>query len=175
MPKNLRKSFLDKRKLLCNTFLMSVKDLLKTIIVDNQTADLPKAWARNLTIPLDSKKLLPLSGVRRSGKTYHLFNLINCLKLNGVAQERILYLNFEDERLHIASAELDLILQAYRELYPQLKLADCYFSLTKSRQSKAGKNLFPASTLQSVSASLLPVQIPGFYLKKSPPLCATGL
>ena len=122
---------------------MSVKDLLKTIIVDNQTADLPKAWARNLTIPLDSKKIITLSGVRRSGKTYHLFNLINCLKLNGVAQERILYLNFEDERLHIASAELDLILQAYRELYPQLKLADCYFFFDEIQAVEGWENLFP--------------------------------
>ena len=58
MPKILRKVSLTKGNFYA-ILLMSVKDLLKTIIVDNQTADLPKAWARNLTIPLDSKNYYP--------------------------------------------------------------------------------------------------------------------
>jgi predicted AAA+ superfamily ATPase len=37
------------------------------------------------------------------------------------------YFNFEDERLHLTSNELDLILQAYQELYPEHALSDCYF------------------------------------------------
>lgn len=41
--------------------------------------------------------------------------------------ERLLYFNFEDERLHLSPSELDLILQAYQELYPALKMSDCYF------------------------------------------------
>lgn len=108
-------------------FLMIGKDLLKTIIVDHQQRLIPELWARTLKIPLNSKKIVTLAGVRRSGKTYHLFNLINQLKAQGVGQERILYFNFEDERLDLSSDDLDLILQAYRELYPSQKLADCYF------------------------------------------------
>ncbi|MBI3443053.1 ATP-binding protein [Candidatus Woesebacteria bacterium] len=106
---------------------MNRKDLLKTIISDNQSQELPKIWPRKLTIPMDSGKIITLAGVRRSGKTYHLFHLIQQLKKQGVSSERILYLNFEDERLNLTTEELDLILQSYRELYPDIDLADCYF------------------------------------------------
>jgi len=68
---------------------MNKKDLLKTIILDNQTADLPKIWRRSLKIPLNTQKIVTLSGVRRSGKTYHLLNLINTLKNKGVSPKKI--------------------------------------------------------------------------------------
>lgn len=101
--------------------------MLKTIITDSQNRELPQMWARELRVPTDSGKIVTLIGVRRSGKTCHLFNLMNQLKAAGVAPERLLYINFEDERLQLTSQELDLILQAYQELYPHLKLSDCYF------------------------------------------------
>lgn len=106
---------------------MTGKDLLKTIIIDNQQRIIPELWERTLKIPTNSGKIITLAGVRRSGKTYHLFNLMNQLKANGVANEQLLYFNFEDERLHLSSKELDLILQAYQELFPAQKLSDCYF------------------------------------------------
>ena len=110
-----------------HTFLMTEKDLLKTIIIDSQQRVIPEVWERTLKIPTDSGKIITLTGVRRSGKTYHLFSLMNQLEANGVPKERLLYFNFEDERLHLSSKELDLILQAYQELYPTQKLSDCYF------------------------------------------------
>lgn len=88
---------------------------------------MPEVWERALKIPIGSGKIITLAGVRRSGKTYHLFNLINQLKVKGVQKERILYFNFEDERLRLTSEELDSILQAYQELYPNQNLSDCYF------------------------------------------------
>lgn len=103
------------------------KDQLKAIITDNQERSLPIVWNRNLEVPLDSGKIITLSGVRRSGKTYHLFNLINQLKDQGKQINQILYINFEDERLHLTVEELDLILQTYQELHPDIKLSDCYF------------------------------------------------
>lgn len=110
-----------------HTFLVIGKDLLKTIITDNQRRTIPELWERMLKIPISSGKIITLAGVRRSGKTHHLFNLMNQLKNNGIPTEKILYFNFEDERLHLSSADLDVILQAYRELHPRLKLSDCYF------------------------------------------------
>ena len=57
-----------------------------------------------------------------------MYELIRRIKAEGVAAERILYINFEDERLQFNDpSELDLILQAYRELYPQFDLSTCYF------------------------------------------------
>ncbi|KKT74493.1 MAG: ATPase [Microgenomates group bacterium GW2011_GWA2_44_7] len=106
---------------------MTGKDLLKTIITDSQQRVIPEVWERTLKIPTDSGKIITLSGVRRSGKTYHLFSLMNQLKASGVPNEQLLYFNFDDERLQLSSRELDSILQAYQELYPTQKLSDCYF------------------------------------------------
>lgn len=106
---------------------MKDKDLLKTIIVDHQRRIVPELWKRTITIPTNSGKIVTISGVRRSGKTYQLFNLMNQLKTKGVPSERLLYFNFEDERLQLSLDELDLILQAYQELYPAQKMSDCYF------------------------------------------------
>lgn len=108
-------------------FLVNSKDLLKTIIIDSHQKILPEVWPRTLKIPADSGKVITLTGVRRSGKTYHLFNLMNRLRSSGVAKEKILYFNFEDERLNFSPPDLDLILQAYQELYPTLKLSECFF------------------------------------------------
>jgi predicted AAA+ superfamily ATPase len=110
-----------------NTFLMDKKQLLKTIIADTHTAAIPEVWKRTQDIPIDSGKIIALMGVRRSGKTYHLFEVMNELQATGLVPEKMLYINFEDERLHISGSEMDLLLQAYRELYPDLDLSECYF------------------------------------------------
>ena len=106
---------------------MVSKELLKTIITSNQAQPIPETWERTLKVPTKSGKIITLVGVRRSGKTYHLFHIMNELKGAGVTPAQILYINFEDERLDLKSSDLDMILQAYRELYPDLDLATCYF------------------------------------------------
>lgn len=103
------------------------KEILKTIIRDFHVSPLPKLKRRTLEVPLDSGKIITLIGVRRSGKTSYLFNVIEDLIGRGITLERILYINFEDERLDLKTEELDLLLQAYQELYPDMELADCWF------------------------------------------------
>ena len=53
--------------------------------------------------------------------------LLKKLRSIGVNPEHILYINFEDERLDLTRQELNLLLQTYQELYPNIKLSDCYF------------------------------------------------
>lgn len=109
------------------TFLVNKKDLLKSIITDNQSRKLPEIWSRMLKIPINTGKIITLTGVRRSGKTYHLFSVMKQLRGKAVLSKQILYLNFEDERLRLATEELDLILESYREIYPEQDLSKCYF------------------------------------------------
>lgn len=129
---------------------MDKKELLKTIISDSQSASLPELWPRTLEVPVDSGKIVTLTGVRRSGKTYHLFEVMKSLKERGVSANRILYINFEDERLRLRGEEMDLILQAYRELYPELDLADCYFFFDEI-QEVDGWELFIDRLYRSIS------------------------
>lgn len=106
---------------------MSEKEILRTIVADSQIRELPSLWKRNLQIPTDSGKIVTLTGVRRSGKTYHLFQVMKDLSKQGVNRERMLYFNFEDERLALTQDKLELILEVFREENPILDLADCYF------------------------------------------------
>lgn len=105
---------------------MMKKELLKTLIRDFQVRNLPALKPRLLEIPLHLNKVITLTGVRRSGKSSILLQAIGKLR-ESVPREQVVYLNFEDERLDLSTPELDLILQAYRELYPTLDLAQCYF------------------------------------------------
>lgn len=105
---------------------MTKKDLLKTLIRDFQVRAIAALKPRDLDIPLHLNKVVTLTGVRRSGKSSILLQAIGKLR-ETVPSEQIVYLNFEDERLDLSTQELDLIVQAYRELYPMLDLAQCYF------------------------------------------------
>ena len=103
-----------------------MKELFKTIIKDFQRS-FPRSDVRerNLKVPLDSNKIISLIGPRRSGKTYFSFQLINELFAHGKS-DKIIYINFEDERLDLSSAQLQLILDAYYELYPENYGKDIY-------------------------------------------------
>ena len=103
------------------------KDLLKQIIKDFHLATLPVLKRRTLQVPTDTGKIVTLVGVRRGGKTSYLFNLIEDLLAREVPMKAVLYVNFEDERLDLKTEELDLLLQAYRELYPDIRMEGCYF------------------------------------------------
>jgi predicted AAA+ superfamily ATPase len=106
---------------------VQVKEVLKTIIREFHTGRLPPLIKRDLILPFNSGKIISVIGPRRAGKTYLLYQHILTLLKKGVKQEEILYLNFEDERLDLTSKTVDFILQAYRELYPELDLSRCYF------------------------------------------------
>lgn len=100
-----------------------MKNLLKTIIRDFHTRNLPEVIERKIKVPLNSKKIVTLIGPRRAGKTYLLYQLMNEIK----NKEHIIYINFEDERLQLQAKELQLIIDAYLELYPNIKEKDVYF------------------------------------------------
>jgi len=90
------------------------KDIIKTIIRDFHVAALPALKRRSQQIPVASGKIVTLVGVRRSGKTSLLFNIISDLLQQGTPITSILYINFEDERLDLNTEELDLLLQAWQ-------------------------------------------------------------
>lgn len=102
------------------------KDLLKQIIRDFHLTPLPVLKRRILQVPTDTGKIVTLVGVRRGGKTSYLFNLMEGLLARGVPMRSLLYINFEDERLDLKMGELDLLLQAYQELYPDTHMGECY-------------------------------------------------
>ena len=105
---------------------MKKKQLLKQIIRDFHLSENFDVKPRNIQPPIDTKKIITLIGVRRCGKTSIFYHMINQL-IEKIEKTKILFLNFEDERFELNNDELDLILQAYMELYPSYKLSECYF------------------------------------------------
>ena len=104
-----------------------MKDILNSIILEFQQRELPVLMKRKLVINSELPIIITLIGARRSGKTYLLYQIMNELIAGGVKREDMIFLNFEDERLLLNTNQLDLILQAYSELYPDKKLSECWF------------------------------------------------
>jgi uncharacterized protein len=100
-----------------------MKDLLKTIIKDFHARGLPKHIKRDLNIPLNTGKIVSIIGPRRAGKTYLMYQLI--AQIPDLTS--VIYINFEDERLERTAKNLQLIIEAYFELYPNKKESDLYF------------------------------------------------
>lgn len=106
------------------------KTAVKELIKEFQERELPEILPREIDVPLSSQKIVALVGPRRSGKTYLLFLLIKKLRSQNIAQEKIVYINFEDPRLLPCDAKgMELILDAYRELYPGSIGEDSYLFL----------------------------------------------
>lgn len=95
-----------------------MRETFKTLITDFQERKLNGIVSREYNIPVDSDKIISLIGVRRCGKTYILFDIINKLR-ETVQPENIVYINFEDDRLFpIESRDLDALMEGYYEIYP---------------------------------------------------------
>lgn len=93
------------------------KIMLRTIITDNY-----KLMTKFEVLPRDLE-FEPLAnyvlvGLRRAGKSYLLYGRMQQLLAEGVKQDEIMYIDFEDERLeNIKAAELNEFLEMFMELY----------------------------------------------------------
>ena len=93
-------------------------DLKKIIIEYQNFLNEIKVYKRDYQI--DTNANYVITGVRRSGKTWFLFQVIGELFKNEY--ERILYVNFEDDRfIDFTYENFDNLLDAFYELYPKVK------------------------------------------------------
>ena len=106
---------------------MKRKDILKEIIVLNQNIEFGSILKRETELPLDSGKIISVTGVRRCGKTHLMLLAMKNLIKRKTDKSDLVYINFEDERLLLDTGDLDLIIQAYMELYPAHELKNVYF------------------------------------------------
>lgn len=105
-------------------------DNLKYVLRQFVERALPVCRPRELVLPTGTGKVIGLAGVRRSGKTFLFFDAIRRLVDQGVDRRRIVYLNFEDDRLQpIKAADLDLVLRCLRELFPEVSSQRLYLFL----------------------------------------------
>ncbi len=113
-------------------------ETIKSIILDFQEIPLETGVPRRLHIETVRGKATVCIGVRRSGKSTFLFQVIQRLMEGGVPRQNILYLNFFDDRLHdLRQDNLGLIAEAYYSVYPEKKNTEtvyCFFDEIQAAQ-----------------------------------------
>ena len=93
------------------------RNTLKQVMLDNQKdVELYDIFPRHYD--LDSFPLMILVGVRRSGKSFLLFQKMRQLLAEGKRWDEMLYLDFEDTRLEgFSGDDFNLILECHQEMY----------------------------------------------------------
>ena len=93
------------------------RNILRQVMLDNQKdVEQYKLFQRNYD--LNSFPLQVFVGVRRSGKSFLLFQKIHQMLADGHGWEDMLYLDFEDRRLEGFTADdFNLILECHQEMY----------------------------------------------------------
>lgn len=103
------------------------KQYLKTQIAMRQAEFPTDLKKREKPLPVNAGKIITIPGVRRCGKSSRMEAVVNALLASGVERERFLWVSFDDERLvRMTSDQLDLIIEAYREMYPDIDLSTVY-------------------------------------------------
>lgn len=109
-----------------------MSDLVKRIIRDWKANGIPEVFPRDLDLgevlePARGNLVRTIVGARRCGKTYRMFQEMRRIVDAGVAEDRLLYFNFEDERLRpFDSALLSDVVDSYFELYPHVRSQGAY-------------------------------------------------
>ncbi|HEX4045402.1 MAG TPA: AAA family ATPase, partial [Gammaproteobacteria bacterium] len=102
---------------------MSMRSLFKSIITEFHQGNWPKPIPRNLdlpTLPAHVRKAIIFIGMRRSGKSWTMYQIMQMLLQQGINKTQCLYINFSDERLlNMQAQDFQDILDAYYELYPE--------------------------------------------------------
>jgi len=95
-----------------------MEDKIKSFIAEWLSSRLPRIIERDISLPLDKDYIVTVTGGRRNGKTFLLFQTISQIIKRGLASwDEILYLDFEDYRLKGLSVEdLDKVLISFVEL-----------------------------------------------------------
>jgi uncharacterized protein len=105
--------------------------ILKEILLDFHETEPETGVPRRVELTPIAGKASVCIGVRRSGKSTFMFQIMQRLQNNGVSRRNFLYLNFFDDRLHgLQHEKLNVILEAYFSLYPEKKNREkiyCFF------------------------------------------------
>jgi hypothetical protein len=93
------------------------KDIIKQLIAEYQQKVLTVKFQKR-NIPVDSQLNYVFTGLRRVGKSYFMYQIINDLIQQGHHSNEILYFNFEDDRIaSLTLTDLDLIKICFEEMY----------------------------------------------------------
>jgi hypothetical protein len=109
-----------------------MNNILETILEETfiTIAQAANSVVRQLEFPQAENIIKVAVGMRRSGKTYFLYQTINQLLQSGIEKEQILLINFEDDRLlPMTAKEMGELIDSFYTLYPRNHDRRCYLFL----------------------------------------------
>lgn len=114
-------------------------ETLKAMILDFQESPLEVGVPRRMALQAVPGKASVCIGVRRSGKSTYMFQIMQRLLDRKVPRQNILYLNFFDDRLHgLQQAGIGLVAEAYYALFPEKKGTETVYCFFDEIQTFAG-------------------------------------
>ncbi|MDF1655913.1 MAG: ATP-binding protein [Coxiellaceae bacterium] len=106
-----------------------MKELLETLLSESfETLKRARnGTPRQYAFPNATNMIKVAMGMRRSGKTYFLYQTINELIDKGIDPKQILFINFEDDRLLPMNAkQMGKLIDQFYSLYPDNHQKQCY-------------------------------------------------
>ncbi|MBI3035897.1 ATP-binding protein [Candidatus Woesearchaeota archaeon] len=99
-------------------------EINRTILNEWKEKILPKVIDRETDlydyIDVKPRKIIVITGFRRTGKTYLLFHLIQGL-LKEISKSQVIYINFEDERIPLKTEFLTNLLPTIKQTYNNIE------------------------------------------------------
>lgn len=97
-----------------------LRDITRQKIIDSLAAPIPSFTRRDIRLPGVKGKAVAVIGMRRTGKTTFLWQIVSDRMAQGTGREGLLYFSFEDERLaDMTAADLHLVVEEYYRLHPE--------------------------------------------------------
>ena len=97
-----------------------MREIIHQKIVDSLASPVPTFTRRDVRLPGVPGKAVAVIGMRRTGKTTFLWQVLSDRLAQRTSREGLLYFNFEDERLAgMKASELNLVVEEYYRLNPE--------------------------------------------------------
>jgi len=96
------------------------RPLIRQKIIDSLAVPAPALTRRDVWLPTVAGKAVAIIGMRRTGKTSLMWQVLSDRLARATPREGLLYFSFEDERLaDMGMADLDLLVEEYYRLHPE--------------------------------------------------------
>jgi uncharacterized protein len=97
-----------------------LRKIIREKILEGLRAPVPVLTRRDVRVPGVPRKVISVIGMRRTGKSTFLWQVLGDRLAQGVDREGLLYFSFDDERLGgMTVADLGLLLEEYYRLHPE--------------------------------------------------------
>lgn len=132
-----------------------MREIIRQKIADSLAMAVPRFTRRDVRVPRIPRKAVAVIGMRRTGKTTFLWQLLSERLEKGVPREALLFFSFEDERLAgMKATDLQLLLEEYYRLYPELRDSGQTFFFLDEIQQVSGWENFVRRLLDSEKIEL---------------------